>query len=192
MAALTKFDVDPVHFRAELALAGQERVREPELEKAAGGREVVQAIREARRELADANGSLEAALKIAQRAFQLPDSAPLRCLQRFAGMWLDKPKAIAGRQTLQEFLEYMEYFREAGGHLGENNEDAVRCRRWRRRTWRRAGKRGAMMTIHAAKGLEFPCVFVMRVDSRSLPSRQSRTAGGVSPAASRLRLRRGG
>ena len=123
---------------------------------------MVQAIRQARRELADANGSLEAALKIAQSAFELPDSAPLRCRQRFAGMWLAKPTAIAGRQTLAEFLEYMDTFAMPTGilartprtrsalapkDLGAEPENAVQ-----------------LMTIHAAKGLEFPCVFVIRIN----------------------------
>ena len=36
VAALTKFDVDPVHFRAELALADRNASGEPELEKAGG------------------------------------------------------------------------------------------------------------------------------------------------------------
>ena len=62
VAALTHFDVDPVHFRAELALADANASGEPELEKARGRtRRWCRAIRQARRELADANGSLEAA-----------------------------------------------------------------------------------------------------------------------------------
>ena len=169
VAALTKFEVDPRHFRAELALADRNASGEPELEKAAGGREVVQAIRMARRELANANGALEAAMKIALSAFELPDSAPLCCLQRFAGMWLAKPTAIAGKQTLHEFLEYMEYFRDADGHLSEDSEDAVSALA-PKDLGAEPENAVQLMTIHAAKGLEFPCVFVMRINSRSLPS----------------------
>ena len=90
--------------------------------------------------------------------------------------WGRKPRQVSGDGTLSEFLEYLEYFIEARGRItapeeGEEDtpvtlqmelgqtpgsqqpEDAVR-----------------LLTVHAAKGLEFPVVFVLRVTQPSFPS----------------------
>ena len=54
-----------------------------------------------------------------------------------------------------ELLEYLDYFRDAGGviPISTGDEDAVR-----------------LMTAHAAKGLEFNHVFIIRANSNSFPS----------------------
>jgi ATP-dependent DNA helicase UvrD/PcrA len=169
VAALPKFEVDAVRFRAELALAGQNVSAESALEKVPGGFAVMEIIREARHDLANANGALTAAIEIVHRSFELADSAPLRCLQALAEMWAHKPKPISGEQTLREFLEYVGLFRDARGVLAEDAEDAVSA--LAPKDLGAAPKNAVqLMTIHSAKGLEFPCVFVMRVASGSLPS----------------------
>src|SRR5207248_5777178 len=64
--------------------------------------------------------------------------------------------SITTTKRLPEFVEYLDYFCEAGGSLKAEkieNVDAVR-----------------LMTVHAAKGLEFDHVFVLRVVSGSLPA----------------------
>ena len=50
-------------------------------------------------------------------------------------------------------------------------EKAIRWRRWRLPTSAAGPVEDAvqLMTVHAAKGLEFPCVFVLRVASQSFP-----------------------
>jgi DNA helicase-2/ATP-dependent DNA helicase PcrA len=58
---------------------------------------------------------------------------------------------------LPEFLEYLDYFEQAGGTLSLDDEapaDAVQ-----------------LMTVHGAKGLEFPHVFLLRVNSGAFPTR---------------------
>lgn len=61
------------------------------------------------------------------------------------------------RTALEDFMEYLPYFIEAGGQIEapEYHEavDAVQ-----------------MMTVHAAKGLEFPVVFVLSVAHQRFPS----------------------
>jgi DNA helicase-2/ATP-dependent DNA helicase PcrA len=57
---------------------------------------------------------------------------------------------------LRHFMEYLEYFDEAGGDIcleEEIADDAVQ-----------------LMTVHAAKGLEFPHVFILRLSRNDFPS----------------------
>src|SRR5262249_20074212 len=64
-------------------------------------------------------------------------------------------KAITKTKELPELLEYLEYFREAGGAIpmSSRDEDAV-----------------SLMTAHTAKGLEWDHVFILRATSNSFPS----------------------
>ncbi len=57
---------------------------------------------------------------------------------------------------LRHFIEYLAYFYEAGGDIcleEEISDDAVQ-----------------LMTVHAAKGLEFPHVFILRLSKNDFPS----------------------
>ena len=59
---------------------------------------------------------------------------------------------------LPEFLEYLDYFEQAGGILSLEDDapgDAVQ-----------------LTTVHGAKGLEFPHVFLLRVNSNAFPARE--------------------
>ncbi len=172
VAALAKFDVDPERFRAELALCGEGASAEAALEKVPGGREVVETIRAARNEIIGAGNTLPAAMDIAQRAFALPDSIPLRRLRDFAERWCKKPKQVSGEGKLHEFLEYVALFREAKGALLEetDEDDPVAALEPTDLPEGPGEDAVQLMTVHAAKGLEFRRVFVVRVASQSLPS----------------------
>jgi DNA helicase II / ATP-dependent DNA helicase PcrA len=171
VAAMPQFCVDPECFRAELALAGRNPAIEAVLEKVRGGAEVMQTVREARRELANANGMLPAAIRIMRGTFQIGDSLPLHRLQEFAADWSKKPRQITRDGTLGEFLEYVALFQEAGGMLSEDSgdDDPVAALAAKDVTGEPQDA-VQLMTVHAAKGLEFPCVFVARVVSQSFPS----------------------
>jgi len=171
VAALPQFNVDPERFRAELALAGKNVSVESVLEKVPGGFAVMETVREARHDLANAHGMLPAAIRVARRSFQLGDSFPLQRLQEFAADWGGKPKQIAGEGTLREFLEYVALFQEAGGSLSEDSaEDDPVAALAPRDVTSEPPDAVQLMTVHAAKGLEFPCVFVLRVASGSFAS----------------------
>ncbi len=60
-------------------------------------------------------------------------------------------------RKLAEFVEYLDYFQQAGGQINleeETGKDAVQ-----------------LMTVHAAKGLEFDHVFILRMTRGAFPSR---------------------
>ncbi len=171
VSAFPQFNVDAEEFRAALALAGKKASIEPLLEKVPGGFAVMESVREARHDLANASDALEPAMKIAQQVFQLADSLPLRRLQELADQWCKKPRPLVGQGILREFLEYVELFREAGGCLSEDGgeDDPVAALAPTDFSKRPLEDAVQLMTVHAAKGLEFPRVFVLRVASHSFP-----------------------
>jgi len=173
VAALQHFKIDGERFRAELSLAGDRASAEAALENVPGGLHVVETIRAARQELLDANNILATALEIAQRAFRLADSMPLRRLRDFAGRWSQKPKQIVGDGTLHEFLQYVTIFcNEAKGALVEETDEDDPVAALAPNELAAAPLEDAvqLMTVHAAKGLEFPTVFVVRLASNSFPA----------------------
>ena len=83
---------------------------------------------------------------------QDPDGAYVESFRKFMEKWEGKSESW----KLDAFLEYFAYFREAGGQIEapepENSKHAVQ-----------------MMSVHAAKGLEFPVVFILSVAPRRFP-----------------------
>jgi DNA helicase-2/ATP-dependent DNA helicase PcrA len=171
VAAFPQFRVDAAEFRATLALSGKKASIEPLLEKVSGGFAVMESVREARHDLANAGDLLAPAMKIAQHVFQLTDSPSLQRLQELADQWCGKPKPLVGQGTLREFLEYVELFREAGGCLAEDGgeDDPVAALAPTDFSGPPVEDAVQLMTVHAAKGLEFPCVFVLRLVTSSFP-----------------------
>jgi DNA helicase-2/ATP-dependent DNA helicase PcrA len=72
-------------------------------------------------------------------------------LAQFVREWQPKSET----QRLREFVEYLDYFEQAGGsvNLEQESGDAVQ-----------------LMTVHAAKGLEFDHVYILRLVQRSFPA----------------------
>ncbi|MGH9679488.1 MAG: ATP-dependent helicase, partial [Candidatus Acidiferrales bacterium] len=72
-------------------------------------------------------------------------------LAQFVREWQPKSET----QRLKEFVEYLDYFEQARGsiNLEQESGDAVQ-----------------LMTVHAAKGLEFDDVFVLRLIQRGFPA----------------------
>lgn len=90
-------------------------------------------------------------LEVAQRAAQ-QDRKYVNRLTEFAKEW--EPKSET--RSLPEFIEYLDFYSQAGGNIsleGGAPSDAVQ-----------------LMTVHGAKGLEFPHVFLLRVNSKKFPA----------------------
>ncbi len=64
-------------------------------------------------------------------------------------------KKVNRTTELEELVDYLGYFRDAGGVIplqARENENAIR-----------------LMTVHGAKGLEFPHVFILRANANAFP-----------------------
>jgi DNA helicase-2/ATP-dependent DNA helicase PcrA len=85
----------------------------------------------------------------------LPFEADRRYLERFVQFVKDWEQK-SDEKRLRDFVEYLDYFSEAGGDIcldEESADDAVQ-----------------LMTVHSAKGLEFPHVFIMQLNKNDFPS----------------------
>ncbi|HTQ59163.1 MAG TPA: UvrD-helicase domain-containing protein [Candidatus Solibacter sp.] len=90
-------------------------------------------------------------LEIAQRAGP-QDRKYVTRLTEFAKEW--EPKSET--RGLAEFVEYLDYYSQAGGTISLEDDfpgDAVQ-----------------LMTVHGAKGLEFPQVFLLRINNKKFPA----------------------
>ena len=97
-------------------------------------------------------GDLTEWLEVPQRA-GAQDRKYVNQLGQFIKDW--EPKSET--RGLPEFLEYLDYFEQADGTLSLEDDapgDAIQ-----------------LMTVHGAKGLEFPHVFLLRVNSNAFPAR---------------------
>ena len=90
-------------------------------------------------------------LEIAPRV-TVQDQKYVKRLVEFAKDWEQKSET----RGLAEFLEYLDYFEQAGGTLSLEDDEP--------------GDAVQLMTVHGAKGLEFPHVFLLRVNSRAFPA----------------------
>ncbi len=85
----------------------------------------------------------------------LASDADRRYLERLVQFVREWEKKSEGKQ-LRDLLEYLQFFHEAGGDIALEEEladDAVQ-----------------LMTVHGAKGLEFPHVFILRLSKNDFPS----------------------
>jgi len=91
-------------------------------------------------------------LEVSQRAGR-QDRKYVNQLVQFVKDW--EPKSET--RELPEFIEYLDYFEQAGGTLSLEDDapgDAVQ-----------------LLTVHGAKGLEFPHVFLLRVNQGAFPAK---------------------
>jgi DNA helicase-2/ATP-dependent DNA helicase PcrA len=174
--ALPKFNVDGEALRAALVANDKKADLEAELAKVPGGAEVLTALAEARKDVQRMQSKALAACGLAQKHLGIASTVQTDGFVEFVQSWNRKPQQVSGDGTLRELLEYLDYFIEDSGRIvdqeaddegtpatlqmetgdapkAERTEDAVR-----------------LLTVHAAKGLEFPVVFVLRVGSPWLPS----------------------
>jgi DNA helicase-2/ATP-dependent DNA helicase PcrA len=156
VAALPQFAIDPERLRAAMKAlprnAAQNAGISDVLAQMQGGAAVLSELEEARDEIARLVAKSRKVAEIVIRRFELPASRPLAAVLDFIAGW--EEKAITKTKELAEFLDYLEYFREAGGAIPmvSRDEDAV-----------------SLMTAHTAKGLEWDHVYILRANSGSFP-----------------------
>jgi DNA helicase II / ATP-dependent DNA helicase PcrA len=160
VAALPCFEVDPEELRGVTrGIAKQSRESQvvplaSSLDRVRGGGAVLAAIQKARGEIGRRGLKGRAALEEIVRIFGLErNSEIMQAVLKFVEGWETKKINVTG--SLDELVEYLGYFREAGGVIpldSSSEGNAVR-----------------LMTVHLAKGLEFPHVFILRANRGSFP-----------------------
>lgn len=161
VAGLPCFRVNPEQLRQVMRAIAREN-RDPKvvplssaMTRVEGGAGVLEALQHAREEIGRRGAKGRAALEIVVRQFSLDRSSSiLQAALQFIEAW--EGKKINKTTDLEELVDYLAYFREAGGVIplqANENENAVR-----------------LMTVHGAKGLEFPHVFILRALKPSFPN----------------------
>jgi len=163
IAALPLFRIDPEVLRERLNAAGRESHFPTLLSSVPGGEEVLRAVEEGRAQAQAVEMRAASVLEWAIGRFGFnPENAGVKALRRFAGEWESKP--ITRTRQLAEFLDYMKFLPEANGILPL---------RGKQETPPEDGDAVRLMTVHAAKGLEFENVWVLRANSSSFPAHYS-------------------
>jgi DNA helicase-2/ATP-dependent DNA helicase PcrA len=160
VAALPRFRIDPERFRAAMRAIPRDQPEGGQMTMVAllsqieGGAAVLDVLQKTRDEIRRTGAKSRGSLDVILREFGFDaGSPPLEAVLKFVEGWEKKP--LTRRGDIGELLDYLRYFREARGAvcLQSKEQDAVH-----------------LMTAHAAKGLEFSHVFVIRATSNSFPS----------------------
>ena len=166
VAALPRFQVNPERLRQEMrAIARDSRDGKviplsSAMTRVDGGAEVLAAVQSARMKIRGFAVNARRALDILIIEFALDRSSlPLQSALRWVEAW--EQKKVNKTIQLEELSDYLAYFREAGGGIplqAQETQDALQ-----------------LMTVHGAKGLEFPHIFILRANSNSFPSSYKET-----------------
>jgi DNA helicase-2/ATP-dependent DNA helicase PcrA len=168
--------VDVQELYAKLSAAARGTKVAQIMEQVRGGPELLASLRAFAEQHDAMKGDLLAVIGAAAEALHIEaGSVELVRFRAFASGWAEKRISLTG--SLVEFLEFLDLYREGGGTLaiavperpedefqnGENQEaseprDAVK-----------------LLTVHAAKGLEFRNVFVLRIATQSFPTSYKET-----------------
>jgi len=153
VAALPEFAIDPIELRAAMRAGRRELDLRKALSQLAGGPAVLDRVEQIHREIKKEGVRSDVALKLVIGHFNIERSDLVDTLLTFVEAW--QKKAIAETGSPSEFLEYLDYYVEAGGGIAlpRSEEDAVQ-----------------LLTAHAAKGLEFRHVAIIRGSSVSFPT----------------------
>ena len=176
LALRTDSCIDLTALYAKLSLSPRGTKVAQLLEEVSGGPELQRSLQNFSEHWNAVDGDLLDVIDAAGALLNIShDSIELVRFRDFAAKWREKRISQTGR--LLEFLEYLDLYRTGGGtlplasperpedefqHLGSEDADE---------------KRDAvkLLTVHAAKGLEFKNIFVLRVASQSFPMNYKET-----------------
>lgn len=163
VCALPKFNVSVDDLRKKLSVAGGQKSLKAVLQTLESAAPVLAAIKEAREFIAQQELSAEGALTYLVRQFGLPEQDPVvKAILRFAAAW--KKKAFVHDASLSQFLQYLVYYQQGRGILPLFTEAQMA------ELERRHPEAVQLMSVHAAKGLEFSHVWLLRVTSGAFPT----------------------
>ena len=157
ISALPQWRIDPEKFRALVRALPRDGAADGMFSAVAnveGGKAATDTILAVRRQIEETKLGAHAALCLIAQKFGIDRTLTvIKAVLEFVKGWESKP--VTKTQTLGEFLEYLQYFRDAGGVVcaPPSQEDAVR-----------------LTTAHAAKGLEWKHVFIIRAFSGCFPA----------------------
>jgi ATP-dependent exoDNAse (exonuclease V) beta subunit len=157
MALMLRFAIDLHWLRTALQQSHRRTPLSSLLEARADGRALLEALRRFQQRHDLRGMPMVTLLERVVSEWGLPQGEELNEFRRFVERWSSGPLRSNG--DLSSFLQYFDYFQQAGGKLLASIPPAQNAVR--------------LMTAHAAKGLEFQHVFVIRVISRSFPASYS-------------------
>lgn len=177
VAALPRFRINPEQLRQVMRAIARESREGPivplsaALDRVDGGAAVLEVIAHARQETARREAKGRAAVEIIVQEFSLDAFSPVtQAVLKFVAAW--ENKKINRSTELAELADYLSYFREAGGVISlyarEGQQEAASKNS-------REDDAVRLMTVHGAKGLEFPHVFILRANSNSFPTSYKET-----------------
>ncbi len=167
LAVMPRFGMDAVELQRRMAAAGRNVILAAVLAEMKSGAALLGQLTALRSATDFDRAEVAEALDQAIRFLGLEPGLPL--LRRFRELVSDwRKKKYVKQGTLAEFLQFLGLWRTAGGTLDAN--PAVRDELLFSQTGTGPGNAVQLMTIHAAKGLEFAHVFVLRVVSNSFPA----------------------
>ena len=153
VAALPQFGIDPMELRAAMrAVRRQDLDLRTVLGRLPKGAAVLESVENVHWEMGKDGVRADDAVNLVIRHFVLQRSALAVAFLKFVEAW--HKKAIAETGSPSEFLEYLDYFVQAKGTIAlpRSADDAVQ-----------------LLTAHAAKGLEFRHVAILRGSSAWFP-----------------------
>ncbi|HZR64147.1 MAG TPA: ATP-dependent DNA helicase [Terriglobales bacterium] len=152
-AALNQFSINPQDLKTTLRSLPRDTSAPvaTALDTVKGGAELLGVFRETHEAITDRKA--HAALLIVTTKFQIVRTPAIKTMLEFAASWEGLPITETGSPV--EFLEYLDYFREARGTISLVVPDE--------------GDTVKLMSVHGAKGLEFDHVFIVRAVKNSFP-----------------------
>jgi ATP-dependent DNA helicase UvrD/PcrA len=155
MALMPIFGIDVNELHRELSAAKRNSTLLSVLQAMPQAKDLLATLTEMRASFAMERANVSALLRGVIKRFHMDgEREEVRLFADFLARW--ERLSITETKRLPELVEYLDYFCEAGGTLkSEKFEDVDAVR---------------LMTVHAAKGLEFDHVFVLRIVSGSLPA----------------------
>ena len=154
VAALPQYGINPKELKAAMRAVKRDELELPRvLENLPGGARVLADVANVHGEVEQEETTALNSVHVVIRQFSLRRNPAVSTFVEFIERWQKSVTTETARAP--EFLEYLGYFRQARGSsipLPASKEDGVR-----------------LMTVHAAKGLEFGHVAIVRGSSTSFP-----------------------